>query len=150
MKIQCEQCGREYEVEESANGEIVECECGYKWRLPEKEVKKPAVPKPPTAKEPPRAGAPQPPEAEKETFVAPKIVNWICGIGTVTATLGVCGFVLGIVITCLDGSKNLSFAFLSIPAVVSGIFIIGFGTALEYLARIALNTREIALNTRKK
>ena len=143
MKIQCEQCGREYEVEESANGEIVECECGYKWRLPEKEVKKPAVPKPPTAKEPPRAGAPQQPEAEKETFVAPKIVNWICGIGTVTATLGALGFVLGIV-------DRHPITFLSIPAVVSGIFIIGFGTALEYLARIALNTREIALNTRKK
>ena len=150
MKIRCEQCGREYEVAELANGVIVECECGYKWRLPEKQVKKPSVSKLPTTKEPLRTGPPQLPEAEKETFVAPKIVNWICGIGMVTAILGVFGFVSGIVITCIDGPRNLSFAFLSIPVVISGIFIIGFGMALEYLARIALNTREIALNTRKK
>ena len=33
MKIQCEKCGRQYEVEESYIGQNVECECGYKWQV---------------------------------------------------------------------------------------------------------------------
>ena len=44
MKIQCEKCGRQYEVEESYIGQDVECECGHKWQIqaepPRPETKK--------------------------------------------------------------------------------------------------------------
>lgn len=33
MKIQCEKCGREYEIEENFIGQKVQCECGYKWQI---------------------------------------------------------------------------------------------------------------------
>ncbi|MBO4519891.1 MAG: hypothetical protein J5787_01655 [Alphaproteobacteria bacterium] len=33
MNIQCEKCGRQYEVEESYIGQDVECECGHKWQV---------------------------------------------------------------------------------------------------------------------
>ena len=40
MKIQCEKCGRQYEVEESYIGQDVECECGHKWQAEIEDQKK--------------------------------------------------------------------------------------------------------------
>ena len=38
MKIQCEKCGQQYDVEESCIGREVECECGHKWQARSPEV----------------------------------------------------------------------------------------------------------------
>jgi len=120
MKIQCEKCGRQYEVEESYTGRYVECECGHKWQLPKNEAKHPQ-------------------------FVRPGIAICIDMIGLVIIILGIIDFVLGIAI-CIDEGKNLLLPvlciFVSIFVIISGVFIGGFGAALNYLAEIAYNTRK--------
>jgi len=117
MNIKCAKCGQSYEVGAECFGKTVECQCGAKI----------SVPKPTTA---------------TEKFVAPKIAKWIYEAGKVLVAAGIVFTIFGIVGVCADGAKKLIYPVVFIGGAIFGVFVMGCGKALEYLAEIAFNTRK--------
>ena len=147
MNIRCEKCGQVYEVGPEYAGQRVECQCGAKMIVPAKKADREMDVKFKIGGQTYR-----PDDIERavrkskngtaEAFRVPKIAKWIYGTGQIMVAAGIVFTIFGIIAVCADGARKLFYPITFIAVMLSGIFVMGTGKALEYLAEIAYNTRQ--------
>lgn len=115
MNVRCEKCGQTYDADPELAEKTVQCQCGENIFVP---------------------------EIKKEPFVVPKAAKWIYEIGKVIVALGIIFTIFGIIAVCADGAQKLFYPIICAIGTIGGVFMMGTGKTLEYLAEIAFNTRK--------